>query len=257
MHIPRLLVFDLDGTLLNDDKRIPQESIDEINKIDVDIEKEIFVYGALCVCYSGCCYMSTLIGSRSGNRGTCSQCCRLSYNVLDENLNKLNKEEYKEFVDFTIDLHDWLVENKQIDNEFKDTIFMWLQLSTCINLAELETMISFERALIIYGYCSLSKNKLPRELLAEVSILLLRTTLRNMNVFDNYEVVKNYFEEMIDFNSKSLEKVVFKDYYKYIIKGYIANLINKLAYKVNDDIYKKYLAVYEITLPHFGQCFSF
>ena len=37
--------------------------------------------------------MSTLIGSRSGNRGTCSQCCRLSYNVLDENFNKLNKEE--------------------------------------------------------------------------------------------------------------------------------------------------------------------
>lgn len=33
MHIPRLLVFDLDGTLLNDDKRIPQESIDEINKL--------------------------------------------------------------------------------------------------------------------------------------------------------------------------------------------------------------------------------
>lgn len=162
--------------------------------------------------------------------------------------NKLNKEEYKEFVDFTIDLHTWLVENKQIDNEFKDTIFIWLQLSTCINLAELETMISFERALIIYNYCSFSKNKLPRELLAEVSILLLRTTLRNMNVFDNYEVVKNYFEEMIDFNAESLEKVVFKDYYKYIIKGYIANLINKLAYKVNDDIYKKYLAVYERTL---------
>lgn len=33
MHIPRLLVFDLDGTLLNDDKRIPQESIEEINKL--------------------------------------------------------------------------------------------------------------------------------------------------------------------------------------------------------------------------------
>jgi len=45
------------------------------------IEIEIFAHGALCMCYSGQCYMSAVIGRRSGNRGLCAQPCRLSYNV--------------------------------------------------------------------------------------------------------------------------------------------------------------------------------
>ncbi len=42
-------------------------------------EIEVFVHGALCMCYSGQCYMSSLIGNRSGNRGACAQPCRLPY----------------------------------------------------------------------------------------------------------------------------------------------------------------------------------
>jgi len=42
-------------------------------------ELEIFVHGALCMCYSGQCYMSSIIGGRSGNRGKCAQPCRLPY----------------------------------------------------------------------------------------------------------------------------------------------------------------------------------
>ena len=42
-------------------------------------EIEIFGHGALCMCYSGQCEMSALIGGRSGNRGTCAQPCRLPY----------------------------------------------------------------------------------------------------------------------------------------------------------------------------------
>ena len=60
-------------------------SIDEIKKLDVDIEKEVFIYGALCVSYSGCCLFSSLNGGRSGNRGECTQCCRLPYQLLDYN----------------------------------------------------------------------------------------------------------------------------------------------------------------------------
>ena len=44
-------------------------SLEEINNINVDIEKEIFIHGALCVSYSGCCLFSSLNGGRSGNRG--------------------------------------------------------------------------------------------------------------------------------------------------------------------------------------------
>ncbi len=43
------------------------------------VEIEVFVHGALCMCYSGQCYMSAVIGRRSGNRGQCAQPCRLPY----------------------------------------------------------------------------------------------------------------------------------------------------------------------------------
>ena len=56
-------------------------SREEIRYICVNspIEIEVFGHGALCMCYSGQCYMSSLIGGRSGNRGRCAQPCRQSY----------------------------------------------------------------------------------------------------------------------------------------------------------------------------------
>lgn len=45
------------------------------------VELEVFAHGALCYCYSGQCYMSALIGRRSGNRGACAQPCRLEYSL--------------------------------------------------------------------------------------------------------------------------------------------------------------------------------
>ena len=56
-------------------------SLEEINSIDVSIEKEVFVHGALCICYSGCCLMSSQIGHRSGNLGECAGSCRLPYTL--------------------------------------------------------------------------------------------------------------------------------------------------------------------------------
>ena len=52
-------------------------------------EIEVFVHGALCVCYSGQCLMSSIIGGRSGNRGRCAQPCRLPYSLIDEKGNDL------------------------------------------------------------------------------------------------------------------------------------------------------------------------
>ncbi len=46
---------------------------------NTDIELEIFVHGALCVCISGQCYMSSVLGGRSGSRGLCAQPCRLDF----------------------------------------------------------------------------------------------------------------------------------------------------------------------------------
>lgn len=50
----------------------------------VDCELEYFVHGALCVCYSGNCYMSESISGRSANRGACIQACRSLYDLVDE-----------------------------------------------------------------------------------------------------------------------------------------------------------------------------
>jgi putative protease len=62
-------------------------------KKETNIELEVFVQGALCVSYSGQCLMSSLINGRSGNRGTCSQCCRMPYDLIVDG-KKVNKEKY-------------------------------------------------------------------------------------------------------------------------------------------------------------------
>ena len=61
---------------------LPREmSLEEIKEIreSTDLELELFVHGALCMSVSGQCYLSSVIGSRSGNRGLCAQPCRLPF----------------------------------------------------------------------------------------------------------------------------------------------------------------------------------
>ncbi len=60
-------------------------NLDQIKEIHeaTDIELEFFVSGALCVSFSGNCYMSIAGGERSANRGSCAQNCRLPYNLID------------------------------------------------------------------------------------------------------------------------------------------------------------------------------
>ena len=58
-------------------------SFEQIRSITrhASIETEVFVHGALCFCHSGQCYLSSLIGRRSGNRGMCAQPCRMQYSL--------------------------------------------------------------------------------------------------------------------------------------------------------------------------------
>ena len=62
-------------------------------KENTDIELEIFVHGALCISYSGQCLMSSLIGNRSGNRGSCAGSCRQKYDFI-YGMKKLNHDSY-------------------------------------------------------------------------------------------------------------------------------------------------------------------
>lgn len=73
-----------------------ETSLDVIKEIKekTNLEIEVFVHGALCASYSGMCLFASSIGLRSGNRGTCTGCCRLPYKVLDQNNKIINKDKY-------------------------------------------------------------------------------------------------------------------------------------------------------------------
>ena len=83
----QMVVYNLDGVLRAAEMGITRVvlarelSHDQIAYIckHSPIEVEVFVHGALCMCYSGQCYLSAMIGRRSGNRGQCAQPCRLNY----------------------------------------------------------------------------------------------------------------------------------------------------------------------------------
>ena len=76
---------------------LPREfSLSQIKNItdNSDIEVETFIHGALCVSYSGQCYLSYAIGGRSANRGECAQPCRKKYSLVDSRGNVLVKDKY-------------------------------------------------------------------------------------------------------------------------------------------------------------------
>lgn len=64
-------------------REMSKSEIEEVAK-STDLELEMFVHGALCMCVSGQCYLSSVLGSRSGNRGLCAQPCRLPFTARDE-----------------------------------------------------------------------------------------------------------------------------------------------------------------------------
>lgn len=68
-------------------------SLKEIKEIveKSGVEIEIFIHGALCICYSGQCLLSSVIGGRSGNRGRCAQPCRLPYTIIEDESKKEKK----------------------------------------------------------------------------------------------------------------------------------------------------------------------
>ncbi len=71
-------------------------TIQEIKEIceSTNMETEVFIHGALCVSMSGQCLLSSVIGSRSANRGACAQPCRMKYSLFDTNNKEVIKEKY-------------------------------------------------------------------------------------------------------------------------------------------------------------------
>ena len=70
------------------------EEIAEIHRAVPDMELEVFVHGALCVCYSGICYASQHCFRRSANRGECAQFCRMRFSLVDADEKEIEHERY-------------------------------------------------------------------------------------------------------------------------------------------------------------------
>ena len=99
------------------------EAIREV-KQKVDIEIEVFVHGALCVCYSGQCLMSSFIGGRSGNRGSCAQPCRQLYTLDDETSYALSPKDLNVINDLD-DLVSAGVDSLKIEGRMKGPEYAW------------------------------------------------------------------------------------------------------------------------------------
>lgn len=61
-----------------------EESLEDIKNIKTNLEKEVFIHGAICISYSGQCLFSSFVLNRSGNRGECAGMCRLPYKLKSE-----------------------------------------------------------------------------------------------------------------------------------------------------------------------------
>ena len=144
IHIStQMHIHNLEGTKLMEElgahrvvlaRETPIELVEEI-KNKTNIELEIFVHGALCVSYSGQCLMSSFIGGRSGNRGTCAQCCRQPYSLYCNN-KKISNDEYLlstrdlNTLDNIGKLIDIGVDSLKIEGRLKRPEYVYLVVST-------------------------------------------------------------------------------------------------------------------------------
>ena len=75
-------------------RELPLERIEKIVSENPELDIEVFIHGALCVSYSGQCYLSQYIGGRSANRGECAQPCRKKYSLVDDKGHELVKDKH-------------------------------------------------------------------------------------------------------------------------------------------------------------------
>lgn len=107
-------------------------AIDEIQEIasQTTAKLEVFIHGALCVCYSGQCYLSQVLSGRSANRGACAQYCRLPYTLIDsDNEIIINKRHLLSMKDLNLsenieELLDAGVSSLKIEGRLKDVSYV-------------------------------------------------------------------------------------------------------------------------------------
>ncbi len=106
-------------------------SLDEIREIcaSTSLEVEVFIHGALCMCMSGACYLSSLLGQRSGNRGLCAQPCRLDFRVRDRDYALSLKD--MSHIDYILKLREAGVKSFKIEGRMKRPEYVACAVSAC------------------------------------------------------------------------------------------------------------------------------
>ena len=111
-------------------RELSLKQIEEIHKMYPKIELECFIHGALCVSYSGQCYLSQFIGGRSANKGQCAQPCRKRYSLIDDKGNIIASDKHllslKDFntSDIINKMVDIGVKSFKIEGRLKDEVYV-------------------------------------------------------------------------------------------------------------------------------------
>ncbi len=109
---------------------------DEIKYIadNCDIELEVFVHGALCMCVSGQCYMSAVLGTRSANRGMCAQPCRLPF-AVDNSKHALSLKD-NSIIEYIKELEEIGVASAKIEGRMKRPEYVACATSACVQMRD-------------------------------------------------------------------------------------------------------------------------
>ena len=94
------------------------------------LETEVFVHGALCMCVSGQCYMSSVIGERSGNRGLCAQPCRLPFSVRESGRCGLSLKDLS-LIGYLREMEEMGVTSAKIEGRMKRPEYVAAAVTTC------------------------------------------------------------------------------------------------------------------------------
>ncbi len=115
-------------------RELSRREIDEIVN-SCPIETEVFVHGALCMCVSGQCLFSAMLGGRSGNRGRCAQPCRLPFFVEGGNGRALSLKD-NSLLDYLVELENMGVTSAKIEGRMKRPEYVAAAVDACVSALE-------------------------------------------------------------------------------------------------------------------------
>ena len=112
-------------------RELSRDEIREIAEACPELELEVFVHGALCMSVSGQCYFSSVIGSRSGNRGRCAQTCRLPFSVRGKGKYALSLKD-SSLIDYLGELEEMGVASAKIEGRLKRPEYVAASVKACV-----------------------------------------------------------------------------------------------------------------------------